>query len=156
MKYSIKKVNKSKDKIKIAEDILSALPDWFGDKKAIEDYKNGVKNQKFWAAFNYDQTCIGFISIDVHYDQTGEIYVMGVLPNFQHVGIGKALFSAAEKFLLKNKHKYIIVKTLSEKSDYAPYKQTRNFYSKMGFDSLVTIPEIWDEENPCLIMLKSI
>ncbi|MCI8395995.1 MAG: GNAT family N-acetyltransferase, partial [Acutalibacter sp.] len=30
------------------------------------------------------------------------------------------------------------------------------FYRGMGFAPLVTLTEMWDEENPCLIMLKAL
>lgn len=28
------------------------------------------------------------------------------------------------------------------------------FYKSVGFEPLITLTEMWDEENPCLIMLK--
>ena len=30
------------------------------------------------------------------------------------------------------------------------------FYIKMGFKELITLTEMWDEDNPCLIMIKNI
>ena len=50
--------------------------------------------------------------------------------------------------------KYIIVKTLSDAVNYEPYSRTREFYNSVGFKPLVTLTEMWDDENPCLIMLK--
>lgn len=37
---------------------------------------------------------------------------------------------------------------------YEPYEQTRKFYESIGFEPLITLTEMWDEENPCLIMIK--
>ena len=34
--------------------------------------------------------------------------------------------------------------------------KTKEFYRKMGFKELLTLTEMWDEENPCLIMIKNI
>jgi predicted lactoylglutathione lyase len=45
---------------------------------------------------------------------------------------------------------------LSEKEADKNYEKTRNFYKKMGFEELVTLTEMWDENNPCLIMIKKI
>lgn len=47
-----------------------------------------------------------------------------------------------------------MVKTLSDKVDFEPYARTRAFYEKVGFEPLVILTEMWDEENPCLIMIK--
>lgn len=51
---------------------------------------------------------------------------------------------------------YVLVKTLSDAIDYEPYARTRKFYTSVGFESLITLTEMWDEENPCLIMFKSL
>ena len=47
-----------------------------------------------------------------------------------------------------------MVKTLSDAADYAPYARTRRFYRRMGFEELLTLTEMWDEDNPCLVMVK--
>jgi predicted lactoylglutathione lyase len=50
----------------------------------------------------------------------------------------------------------VIVKTLSDKDPDENYAKTRAFYKKIGFKKLITLTEMWDENNPCLIMIKSI
>ena len=50
----------------------------------------------------------------------------------------------------------MIVKTLTDTVDFEPYAQTRKFYKSIGFESLITLTEMWDAENPCLIMFKSL
>jgi hypothetical protein len=52
--------------------------------------------------------------------------------------------------------KYVIVKTLSDTDPYEPYARTRAFYRSVGFTPLLTLTEMWDEENPCLIMIKTL
>ena len=52
--------------------------------------------------------------------------------------------------------KFLIVKTLGDSHPDNNYKRTRGFYNKVGFYPLEEIKEIWGEENPCLIMVKSI
>jgi hypothetical protein len=41
-------------------------------------------------------------------------------------------------------------------NDDKNYEKTRKFYKKMGFEELITLMEMWDENNPCLIMIKKI
>lgn len=95
---------------------------------------------------------LGFFSAKIHYGHTGDIFVCGIDPAYQHQGVGKILYHAVEEFCIHNNCKYIIVKTLSDMVDYEPYLQTRKFYESIGFDTLLTLTEMWDEDNPCLIM----
>jgi GNAT superfamily N-acetyltransferase len=43
-----------------------------------------------------------------------DIYVFGVDPKYHWKGIGTLLYKEVEKYFIKKKCKYIIVKTLSE------------------------------------------
>lgn len=60
----------------------------------------------------------------------------------------------AEEYFRNNNCKYVIVKTLSDIAEYEPYERTRKFYKNVGFEELTTLTEMWDSENPCLIMIK--
>jgi ribosomal protein S18 acetylase RimI-like enzyme len=136
------------------KEVLEKLPEWFGNKQALDDYVTKVAELPYWAALNNDNNCIGFFAIKTHYEHTGDIYVCGVLPEYHHNGIGKALYNKVEAYLIQNGCKYVIVKTLSDAVGYEPYARTREFYKCVGFEPLVTLTEMWDEENPCLIMFK--
>ena len=70
--------------------------------------------------------------------------------------IGTLLYKEFEKYLVKNDCRYVIVKTISETNSDENYAKTRAFYKKTGFEELITLTEMWDENNPCLIMIKSI
>lgn len=54
----------------------------------------------------------------------------------------------------KKGFKLFIVKTLGETSGYEFYKSTREFYKSVGFYPLEEFKEIWDEDNPCLIIYR--
>jgi len=51
---------------------------------------------------------------------------------------------------------YVMVNTISDTAPDANYAKTRAFYKKIGFKELVTLTEMWDENNPCLIMIKKL
>lgn len=137
-------------------EVLKKLPEWFGNEQALDEYADTVKELPYWAALNKENKCIGFFSVKIHYGHTGDIYVCGVLPRYQRDGIGKSLYNLAEVYLIQNGCKYVIVKTLSDMVNYKPYAFTRDFYKRVGFEPLVTLTEMWDDENPCLIMIKSL
>lgn len=135
-------------------DILEKLPEWFGNKQARDEYAEEVRGLPYYAAVNNAYKHIGFFSIKMHYQHTGEIFVCGVLPEYRNNGVGRALYQVVESQLIQRGCKYVIVKTLSDAVDFEPYARTREFYKSIGFESLVTLTEMWDEENPCLIMIK--
>lgn len=154
--YRIIEVGDSVKKYTYTKEILESLPEWFGNKQALNDYAEKVKDLPYWGTFNENDSCVGFFAVKTHYDYTGEILVCGILPEYQHIGIGKALYSVAEKYFIQSGCKFVIVKTLSELVNFEPYARTRNFYRSVGFEPLITLTEMWDDENPCLIMLKAI
>lgn len=138
-----------------ADCILRQLPEWFGIEEAIVDYVKGVKNSDFYAAYDSEKP-VGFISIKSNNVYTSEIYVMGILKEYHNQGIGKKLLKLSEETLIKNKVKFLMVKTLGESDPDINYRGTREFYKRVGFYPLEEIKEIWGEENPCLIMVKSL
>ena len=154
MGYTVLDIQQPERKSKYAETILRCLPEWFGNEKSLFDYIEKVSNLPFWAALDENGDCIGFLSVKVQYGHTGDIYVCGVLPEYHKKGIGKKLFSFADEYFINCGCKYVIVKTLSEIAQYEPYDKTRAFYLSIGFEPLITLTEMWDDENPCLIMIK--
>lgn len=154
--YHISEIQNQEEKSAYARTVLESLPEWFGNKEASEDYVKGVRNLPFWAALDGEGNCLGFFSVRIHYGHTGDIYVCGVRPDCHRMGVGGALYEDVERFFLEKGCKYAMVETLSEKADYEPYEKTRLFYESVGFEPLITLTEMWDAENPCLIMIKSL
>ena len=101
-----------------------------------------------------DDKPIGFISIRDNNEFTSEIYVIGVLKENQRSGIGSKLFEAAYNDLISRDIKLLAVKTLDASANYKEYDRTRSFYIKQGFIPIDVYKTIWDEENPCLLMIK--
>jgi ribosomal protein S18 acetylase RimI-like enzyme len=81
---------------------------------------------------------------------------MGILPTFHHGGIGRALMENAERYAKAQQIEYLQVKTLGPSNDDVNYASTRAFYSAMSFRPLEEFTQIWDENNPCLVMVKRI
>ncbi len=51
---------------------------------------------------------------------------------------------------------YLTVKTLDESAVYEPYDRTQAFYFKNGFTPLEVFTTFWNEENPCLFLIKHV
>ena len=152
---TVKEIKDEIIKCEITEKVLRQLPEWFGNEKSLLDYIKTVKDKKYYATYDGDNV-VGFLCLKFHNQYTADIYVTGILKEYHRRGIGRKLVKIAKQYLLENGYKFFMVKTLGESSDYEFYKRTREFYRSVGFYPLEEIKEIWDEDNPCLIMIMSL
>ena len=155
MMIAFREILSTDEKSKICDNVLRALPNWFGVESSIVDYVEQVRTMPFYAAFDKEDS-IGFLAVKVHNSFTSEVCVMGVLKEYHRQGIGRTLVTLCEKFCKENKMEFLTVKTLDESGDSESYDKTRQFYLSMGFKPLEVFPLYWDENNPCLFMVKQI
>jgi chloramphenicol 3-O-phosphotransferase/ribosomal protein S18 acetylase RimI-like enzyme len=139
----------------ICEPILRALPAWFGIERAVQQYIHDIETSPTILA-NVNSDVLGFLTLKVHNPHAAEIHVMGVLPEAHHQGIGRTMLERAEAYLHQQGIEYLQVKTLSASHPDAGYAKTRAFYQAMGFRPLEELPDFWDAENPCLMMIKKL
>ncbi|MCL2362095.1 MAG: GNAT family N-acetyltransferase [Defluviitaleaceae bacterium] len=138
-------------KSEICNDVLRSIPDWFGDEESLMDYVAGVQDKPFHAVMDGD-AAVGFVSIVVHNQYTGEIYVMGIKEAYHGQGIGRKLVNLCVDFCRENGMEFLTVKTLDASREDAHYERTRKFYYSVGFKPLEVFTTIWGEVNPCLFM----
>jgi GNAT superfamily N-acetyltransferase len=135
--------------------ILRALPDWFGIEEAILNYAREIEHLPTFLA-KTDGGVLGFLSLKKHNLFSAEIYVMAVRPDDHRDGIGRALVESADSYARGLGVEYMQVKTLGPSRPNEEYARTRAFYEAMGFRPMEEFTRIWDEFNPCLIMIKSL
>ena len=143
------------EKLSICNNILRALPNWFGLESGIVSYVEQVQTMPFYVAFDKTDP-IGFVAIKTHNPFTAEVCVMGILKEYHRQGIGKQLIEICEKYCQENKMEFLTVKTLDSSRESKSYEKTRLFYQAVGFKPLEMFPLFWDENNPCLFMAKHI
>lgn len=151
----LREIENPREKQEIARQILEALPDWFGQEESRENYIRESANLPFCVMFR-DDTATGFLSVRETSPEAAGIFVMGVLPEEHRRGTGKALISWAKDFCRKKGYALLQVKTLDGSHPDPGYARTRAFYKAMGFHELECFPTLWDEENPCLVMVQSL
>ncbi|MDL2292713.1 GNAT family N-acetyltransferase [Acholeplasma sp. OttesenSCG-928-E16] len=143
------------DRIKkeeIAKEILSDLPEWFGVEEYTKEYIENSVNMPFFACLHEGKE-VGFLSLKETSDSTIEIYCMGILKKCQNLGYGRSLINEALNYARYNRYKLIQVKTV-EQGRYEEYDKTNLFYQKMGFLKLEVFKNLWDEWNPCQVLVK--
>ena len=133
--------------------ILRMLPDWFGIEAAILEYEREIDRLPTFLAKANGQV-LGFLSLKQHNPFSAEIYVMAVHPEAHRGGVGRMLVQTAEFYARKLGVEYMQVKTLGPSNPDENYAKTRTFYEAVGFRPLEEFKQIWDENNPCLILVK--
>jgi N-acetylglutamate synthase-like GNAT family acetyltransferase len=133
--------------------ILRALPEWFGFEETNAAYAEFLKTADAYIADDAGRVS-GFIALKNHFPEASEIHVLAVSPEKHRGGIGSALVKAAEHDLSARGVRLLQVKTLGPSRPDEGYARTRAFYSAMGFLPLEELPDLWNPDNPALIMVK--
>ena len=108
-----------------------------------------------WLAKEGDRV-VGFLTLRKHFPQSAEIHCMAVHPDHHRKGIGALLVHALEHELSCQGVRILQVKTIAEQKECAAYAMTRRFYGALGFMPLEVFPTLWDESNPCLLLVKTL
>lgn len=91
------------------EQVLRSLPEWFGIESALLTYVEKIDSLPTYTAVVEDRV-VGFLSIEKHFNESAEIHVMGIMPEFHRMGIGRALQKRAEFDLRTQGVKFLQVK----------------------------------------------
>lgn len=150
----IKRIEDKTEKIQIARMILEQLPEWFGIPESRENYITGSANQVFLAAYHHDTT-VGFLCLEKTGRDTLELYVMGILKEYQRKGYGTAIVDAAKDIGKADGFSFLQVKTV-QMGRYEQYDATNRFYLSCGFKEFEVFPDLWDKNNPCQVYVMSL
>lgn len=150
----VKLMDAAQEKCRIARNVLDDLPEWFGIPEAKEEYIRESGNMPFFAV-QHEGEAIGFMALKETSAYTCEIYVTGVKKRYHRCGTGRKLFAAFEDYARGHGYRFVQVKTVAG-GLYPEYDATRMFYERVGFVALEVFPTLWDESNPCLVMIKAL
>lgn len=148
-------ITDSCEKMRIAREILEALPEWFGIPEGRENYIKNSVDQLFFTFRAESGEELGFLTLAPTGKDTVELAVMGVKKEHHRKGIGRALFLAAKTAARKAGFSFLQVKTV-RMGVYPEYDATNRFYLALGFKEFEVMPEFWGEENPCQIYVMSL
>ena len=147
-------ISDSERKHAIAREVLEDLPEWFGIPESLEEYIRESGDKPFFAAMEGEDV-LGYMALKETSAYTCEIYVTGVKKRAHRCGAGRALFAAFEEYARMQGYRFVQVKTVAP-GHYGEYDATVAFYRAMGFLPLEIFPTLWDENNPCLILVKAL
>lgn len=139
----------------VCDGLLRALPDWFGIEEAIVQYVREIAELPANVARDVGTgEPVGIVSIKRHFAEAAEIHVLAVHPAWHGRGVGRALVEHTERWLAEQGVEYLQVKTLGPSRPCEHYDRTRRFYEAVGFRPLEEFKTLWNERNPCLVMVK--
>jgi ribosomal protein S18 acetylase RimI-like enzyme len=142
-------------KSKICDEILRALPEWFGIEESIVEYVADVETLPFYVAELFG-TPVGFCATTDHFGRHADLHVLGIFTAFHGRGIGTAMLDEVSRSCLDRGIRYLTVKTLDASHPDENYAATRKFYEGYGFEPFEVLPTLWGEANPCLMMIKEL
>jgi GNAT superfamily N-acetyltransferase len=149
MPLTVAEIAEPAERSRLCREILAALPGWFGLLESNARYEREVSGLPTFAAGDD-----GFLSLKLHSPRAAEVYVIGVRPELHRRGLGTALLEAAEEYLRERDVEYLQVKTLGPSRPSERYERTRRFYEARDFVPLEELEGVWDENNPCLLLVK--
>ena len=133
--------------------IVAGLPEWFGDETGVRDCAEAVRTQDGLVAED-DGTVVGFCTYEPRAPGCAEITWMGVRADRRRTGTGTAIIDVLAGRLAAQGVRLLLVKTLSDRDgSYAPYEQTRRFYSGRGFLPVAEL-DVWGPDNPAVLLVR--
>lgn len=149
----VRKENNPSYKYSFVKNTLNDLKDWFSYEKAVYDYAKISKDLDTFIISKNNRD-LGFCMVKESSKDTIDLYCIGILKNYHGRGLGKKLLTYVFDNY-KDRFKLVQVKTLAPGVD-SYYDKTIKFYEGLGFLKLEIILELWGEDDPCLIMVKSL
>ncbi len=150
----ILEITRSRDKQRIARQVLEGLTDWFEVEESREGYIRDCVDWLFFAAMEGEEP-LGFLCLKETGDATVELAVMGVRRDFHRQGAGRQLVQAARERAGELGYEFFQVKTVAM-GKYPDYDDTNRFYRSVGFREFEVFPLLWDEANPCQVYVMSL
>jgi ribosomal protein S18 acetylase RimI-like enzyme len=135
--------------------IIAGLPEWFGLDEGIAQCAAAVRSQRGLVA-EVDGAVVGFVTHRLHYPEAAEVTWLAVARSTQREGHGRALVDSLARELAAEGVRHLTVRTLSDRSNDGHYARTRGFYRAIGFVPLLDLPELWDAENPAMVLLRDL
>ena len=142
---------------RLLEALTARLPEWFAQPLSNQHYAEQAEVLEAWIARIGGQVR-GLLLLKRHSAVSAEIYWLGVDPDRHRQGIGRALIGAVESQLRQERVKHLFVMTLHAEDPYEPYRRTRAFYGRVGFELVLSLGRDppGTAPNPLAYYLKSL
>jgi ribosomal protein S18 acetylase RimI-like enzyme len=135
------------------QDIIKTLPEWFGREEANEKYKKDIVD-KIVFAFLDDEICKGLIAVENLFEQSCNIWWLGVNIQSHGKNIGRQLIKKAESYAQDKNLSYLVLETVHPCVNDGAYNKTIKFYYACGFKSIIQTE--MSSKCPMMWMVKTL
>jgi GNAT superfamily N-acetyltransferase len=139
----------------ICRAILATIPEWFGLPASNAEYEALAETGAAVVALEGGEP-VALMLLKRHFETALEVYFLAVRRDQHRQGAGRALMAHAEAVARAEGRRFVTVKTRGPSKPYEPYERTRRFYEAVGYTAVEEFLELWDPENPALLMVKAI
>lgn len=122
----------------LCREITADLPEYFGLPECNEHYAMGVRVRDNFAVKSGNHY-VGLLCLDFPYPNNSNIYWMGVLRQYQGMGLGRLLIEEAFRFARFRAAITMTVETLAPAVSDENYLNTYHFYERQGFKPLFNL-----------------
>ncbi|MBY0402634.1 MAG: GNAT family N-acetyltransferase [Cyanobacteria bacterium] len=119
----------------------------------IDALKGSLGKDHIWITLNTPHLeGAAYYAPEIMAEGTWNLYFIGVHPNAQGKGFGKALLNHVEQSLIKDHQRLLLVETSGEDS----FEATRKFYSQNGYELEARIRDFYEPGNDKIIYRKAL
>jgi GNAT superfamily N-acetyltransferase len=134
--------------------ILEALPEWFGDADAIDNYVAAAADDDYGSVLAVaPDGVIGAALTLRHFREGAELHLIAVHPDARGTGVGRLLVERVASQLAVDGCTLLSVHTVGPSFENEPYAHTRAFYRSVGFVPLEEHDGL-DWPGPTLILVR--
>ncbi|WIB65787.1 GNAT family N-acetyltransferase [Curtobacterium sp. MCBD17_040] len=134
--------------------ILEALPDWFCDPAAIDNYVEATDDPRYESMVAISPTGpVGIALSRRHFHEAAELHLIAVDPGARRSGVGRSLVERVASVLAADGCSLLSVHTVGPSFQNEPYAHTRAFYRSVGFTPLEEHDGL-DWPGPTLILVR--
>ena len=137
------------------ENLIAALPDWFGIPEANASFLRNLGRLPSWVALQRGEV-VGAVTLEEHFPGSFEIHFIAVHPAYHRKGIGRRLVEKFEAEARQRGGRWLHVKTLAPSHPDPFYARTRAFYVAQGFAPLFESSALWGPDNPAVVLVKAL
>ncbi|SFU08529.1 Acetyltransferase (GNAT) domain-containing protein [Pseudovibrio denitrificans] len=141
--------------VKLCDEVLSDLPDWFGPFEVYKDYLEDVKTRPVFVA-EIGREKVGLMALTQTSAACVDIHLLAIRSEHHGAGIGRAFVELAKRYAKERGAGFLTVKTLGPSRENAAYAKTRKFYASVGFEPLEEFIDFWGKDVPMLLQCQRV
>lgn len=147
-------IDDKNEKLTVVRQILNPIPAYFTNDFMFEDYIKKIEDMHTMSFSLYNQN-IAFTACKKSYDNSIEIYMLGIHDQVFNTKIVNIILNYVKKYAKSLDRKYITVKTPVKVQTQNDISTLYDLYLKHGFTHIANLQSPWNEKKFCILLIKN-